>query len=117
MYVILPSANFNYIVTAFLCKKINKYIIIFIGVVFREPGAKLRECMMNNYNYTEAALLGFNKTMNDVSAVYNSGENLLIPCATRVYNTTQHASSLVTDVRATGPRPTFTHQLYPSSFI
>lgn len=80
-------------------------------VINRELGAKLEECYMNDYNYTEAALLGFNKTMNDVSSVYNRGDNLLIPCSTRVYNTSQHASSLVTEVRVTGPCPTFTHQL------
>lgn len=53
---------------------------------------------MNNYNYTEAALLGFNKTMNDVSAVINSVDDLLIPCATRIYNISQHVSSIVTEV-------------------
>lgn len=69
-----------------------------IYTVFREPGAKLKECMMNDYNYTGAALLGFNKTMNNVSAVSYSADNFLIPCTTRVYNTSQHASTLVTEV-------------------
>lgn len=74
-------------------KKVNA-----VAVLFRESGAKLAECQMNDYNYTEAALLGFNETMNDVSLVNKSVDDLPISCATRVYNTSQHASSLVIEV-------------------
>ncbi|KAK4307255.1 hypothetical protein Pmani_020968 [Petrolisthes manimaculis] len=73
--------------------------IISLSVPLRAPGDdRLNECLMNNYNYTHAAVLGFNETMNNVSAVSNTeDDNLLLPCDTRIYNTSQHEKSLVTE--------------------
>lgn len=52
---------------------------------------------MYNYNYTAAVQLGFNEAMNNIPAVSNISDALLA-CPSRIYNKSQHESSIVTEV-------------------
>ncbi|KAK4316238.1 hypothetical protein Pmani_012590 [Petrolisthes manimaculis] len=52
---------------------------------------------MHNYNYTAAAQLGYNEAMSNIPSVNNDDNDTLLSCSSRVYNTSQYESSVVTE--------------------
>ncbi|KAK4312195.1 hypothetical protein Pmani_016350 [Petrolisthes manimaculis] len=70
--------------------------IITFAIPLSNLTGKREGCLMHNYNYTSAAQLGFNKVMSNIPSVSNIDDTLLA-CSSRVYNTSQYESSIVTE--------------------
>ncbi|KAK4290348.1 hypothetical protein Pmani_036736, partial [Petrolisthes manimaculis] len=58
---------------------------------------KREGCLMHNYNYMAAAQLGYNEAMSNIPSVNNDDNDTLLSCSSRVYNTSQYESSVVTE--------------------
>lgn len=58
---------------------------------------KYEGCLQHHYNYTVAALQGYNATMADVSTVTISKTPM--ECPSRDFNLAQYKSTVVTEVR------------------
>ncbi|KAG7153823.1 Organic cation transporter protein-like 14 [Homarus americanus] len=52
---------------------------------------------MRNYNYTAAALLGYEATMKDPSVVQHGNTTSIIKCSARDFNHSQYSSTVVTE--------------------
>ncbi|XP_068202138.1 organic cation transporter protein-like isoform X2 [Palaemon carinicauda] len=57
---------------------------------------ELKFCEYNNYNYTHAAHLGYEKSLEQLE-ILSSGSVETVPCSSRVFNTSQYTSTIVTE--------------------
>ncbi|KAK4312147.1 hypothetical protein Pmani_016400 [Petrolisthes manimaculis] len=71
--------------------------IITFAIPLSNVTGKREGCLMYNYNYTAAAQLGFNEAMSTIPFVNHDDNNTLLSCSSRVYNTSQYESSVVTE--------------------
>ncbi|XP_066954869.1 organic cation transporter protein-like isoform X2 [Macrobrachium rosenbergii] len=63
----------------------------------RGNGSGWDGCTMNNYNYTKAAEIGYNASIENPDSIAIAGDNAPVPCLVRDFNTTEYKSTVVTE--------------------
>ena len=61
------------------------------------------KCLMYDYNYTKAAVVGYDAAMTNPLDLTNQDTRRVVSCSARDFNLTQHQSSVVTEVGVRGP--------------
>ncbi|KAG7153824.1 Organic cation transporter protein-like 15, partial [Homarus americanus] len=71
--------------------------ILSLAIPYSNSTGKYEGCQMRNYNYTAAALLGYEATMKDPSLVQHGNTTTIIKCSARDFNHSQYSSTVVTE--------------------
>ncbi|MPC29907.1 Organic cation transporter protein [Portunus trituberculatus] len=76
---------------------IRRYKDLREGLATNNKTGEHDRCHVYDYNYTEAALLGYDAAVAHQPRQANQDTPLIVPCSARDFNLTQHESSVVTE--------------------